>query len=401
MSFQRKLDLALRLLEHEDNDISYETIEFIQQFVDRSRHAEYQMPENYTAHIIRACVHKMRYSDEYNFDRPGQDEAEYDDFVNELKQLFESCVLTCPNLVFQLVRERLNSLSDQMAFRDAELTIRLLYNLGECLPADMGPSKFNGENPTELQKLFGIFVLCSVPQHHSVIRLMLETIVRYDKFFMHDKTTLGPVLEFIVGQGGLIHNNGMVRSRAAYLFSRLIRELQPLMSSYAMDLLKSLNKALYEGDEEFLSESDRSFVFEAAGYLVCAAPIDPENKGQLYSELLAPLISRFQADVAMLAEKQMEPEMQSAVALRASNYVAWAGRTTKCWKAPENVEMCKAKPVLAHTVQLFVSALRIPPQVNDRNVVLQSIRTFLHRMLICLGKDVLGTDKNFLLTIFH
>ena len=151
---------------------------------------------------------------------------------------------------------------------------------------------------------------------------------------------------------------------------------------------------MYEGDDEFLSESDRSFVFEAAGYLVTAGPIDPENKGQLYSELLSPLVARFQADVKYLADTpQLEPEAQTAIATRASQYVAWAGRTTKCWKGPENVELCRAQPILAETVRLFVSALAIPQRVNDRNLILQSIRTFLHRMLICLGKDVLGNDR--------
>ena len=377
-----------------------ETVEFVQLFVDRSRHADYKMSDEYLSHIIRATVGKMRYSDDYNFDRPGQDEAEYDDFVNELKTIFESCCLSAPLLVLSLVNERLGALNDQIPFRDAELTIRLLYNLGECLPGEYGPNKFNSENPSELQKLFGSFVTCAVPQHHSVVRLTLETLVRYDKFFQHDKTSLGSVLEFIVGPGGLLHSHGSVRSRAAYLFSRIVRELHPLMPNYAADLLRNLQKVLYEGDDEFLSESDRSFVFEAAGYLVTAAPINAENKGQLYRELLSPLVARFQADIKSLVETQLEPDVQSVIATRASQYVAWAGRTTKCWKGPENVDQCRAQPILGQTLQLFISALRIPQHVTDRTIVLQSIRTFLHRMLICLGTDVLGMFKFILKLIY-
>ena len=254
--------MALRLLEHEDNDISMETIDFVQLFVDRTRHSDYKLSTEYLTHIARVTVMKMRYSDDYNFDRPGQDEAEYDDFVNDLKGIFESCCLACPQLVLSMVGDRLAVLNDQIPFRDAELTIRLLYNLGECLPNEYGPQKFSAENPTELQKLFGIFVTCAVPQHHCVVRLTLETLVRYDKFFQHNKTSLGSVLEFMVGHGGLLHSHGSVRSRAAYLFSRLVRELNPLMPNYSADLLQTLQKVLYEGDEEFLSESDRSFVFE-------------------------------------------------------------------------------------------------------------------------------------------
>ena len=236
------MELALRLLEHEDNDVSFETIEFVQIFVDRSRHAEFKMSEDQLRHIIRATVAKMRFSDEYDFDRPGQDEAEADDFVNELKSIFESCCFTAPLLVIELVNQRLAELTNQIPFRDAELTIRLLYNLGECLPAELGPAKFSASAPTQLQKLIAIFVTCGVPQHHSVVRLTLETLVRYDKFFMHDKTSLGSVLEFMVGVGGLLHNHGAVRSRAAYLFSRIVRELHPLMPTYAASLLANLQK---------------------------------------------------------------------------------------------------------------------------------------------------------------
>ena len=223
---------------------------------------------------------KSTYSSDYNFDRPGQDEAEADEYMTELKQLFESCCLHSPQAVMMIVKERLDALSPHISIPEAEVTIRLLYNLGECLPVNMAGNSFNKDNPSELQQLVQIFVGSSSPQHHAVVRLTLETIgiafpsyirfthslVRYSKFFQFHAEHLGPVLEFIVTSGGLLHSHGMVRSRAAYLFSKLVRELQPVMPTFSRDLLQNLQKVLFEGDEEFLSESDRSFVFEAAGF---------------------------------------------------------------------------------------------------------------------------------------
>ena len=160
--------MALVLLENEDNEISVETVDFIQQFVDRHRQADYQISDYHMRQIISSTVKKMRYPDDYNFDHQGQDEAECDDYVNELKAILESAASTSPPIVLSLVQSRLEGLNDQNSVRDAELTIRLLYNLGECLPADYGPQKFSSTTPNELQKLVALFVRCSVPQHHTV-----------------------------------------------------------------------------------------------------------------------------------------------------------------------------------------------------------------------------------------
>ena len=299
--------------------------------------------------------------------------------------------------------ERIGKLSDSICYLDAECTIRLLYNLGECLPTEMGPLSFKADSPSELQKLVGLFVTKSVPTHQAVVRLMLETLVRYDKYFMFDKSCLCPVLQFMIGQG-LMHQSGSVRSRAAYLFSRFVREMTPALAEFSGELLTAVQKCLYEGGDEFLSESDRSFVFEAAGYLVNVTPGQPAERQQRYAGLIEPLVKRFQQDVARLPS-ETDPEVQGLsrdystgsnyvcsglIATRASQYVSWCGRTTKCWKGPENVQNCSAGGILAECLRVFLGALQLPADVAERSLILQSIRTFLHRMLICLSTDILG-----------
>lgn len=161
------------------------------------------------------------------------------------------------------------------------------------------------------------------------------------------------------------------------------------MPTFARDLLQNLQKVLFEGDEEFLSESDRSFVFEAAGYLAVCAPVSAGEKAQLFSELLGPLVERFQIDVSSLVETPMEPEQQQIICTRVSQYIAWAGRITKCWKGPDGVNASNAQPILAETLKYFMKGLQIPSSIEARAVVMQSVRTFLHRMLICMGEDIL------------
>ncbi|CBY14023.1 unnamed protein product [Oikopleura dioica] len=386
---EQKVELAIRLLANEDNDVSVETFDFLQTYIGRARTSNHKIPDEILNSCIRTVVAKSTYSSDYNFDRPGQDEAEADEFIQELKQLFESCCLHSPQAVMMVVKERLDALSPHLSIPEAEVTIRLLYNLGECLPVNMTSNSFNKENPSELQQLVQIFVGSSSPQHHAVVRLTLETIVRYSKFFQYHSEHLGLVLEFIVTSGGLLHSHGMVRSRAAYLFSKLVRELQPVMPAFSRDLLQNLQKVLFEGDDEFLSESDRSFVFEAAGYLAVCAPVSSGEKAQLFSGLLGPLVERFQIDTRHVVETPMEQEQQQIICTRSSQYVAWAGRITKCWKGPDGVNACSAQPILAETLKYFMKGLQIPSTIEARSVVMQSVRTFLHRMLICMGEDIL------------
>ena len=49
------------------------------------------------------------------------------------------------------------------------------------------------------------------------------------------------------------------------------------------------------------------------------------------------IINLNQNDVNLLT-KESDPERQEAIAQRAHNYVGWCGRTTKCWRGPENVK---------------------------------------------------------------
>ena len=223
--------------------------------------------------IIESSVLKMRYPDEYNFESSGLDEAELDEFMEDMKQLFESVCLIRPIVALECVNNRVQQLSASMSPYDAECTVRLLYQLGECLPTEMGTVSFKADPPSPLQNLFGSFVTKPVPTHHAVVRLSLETIVRYDKYFMFEKNQLGPVLHFMIGQGGIMHPHASVRSRAAYLFSRFVREMTPALGDFAMSLLQTLESCAMEGGAEFLSESERGFVFEAIGYLVNVAPI--------------------------------------------------------------------------------------------------------------------------------
>ena len=46
--------------------------------------------------IIDATVLKLRYPTGHNFESSGLDEAECDEFMNEMKQLFESICLISP-----------------------------------------------------------------------------------------------------------------------------------------------------------------------------------------------------------------------------------------------------------------------------------------------------------------
>ena len=110
--------------------------------------------------------------------------------------------------------------------------------------------------------------------------------------------------------------------------------------------------------------------------------------------MIRPLVESFTRDCKTLLSKE-DPEEQEAACLIISHYVGWCGRTTKCWRGPEQVTAAQTGPILAECVRVFLGALELPPRVNGRSIILQSIRTFLHRMLICLSTDILGRKHLF------
>uniref|UniRef100_A0A3Q3B8C5 Exportin-T n=1 Tax=Kryptolebias marmoratus TaxID=37003 RepID=A0A3Q3B8C5_KRYMA len=395
---EAKVPLLLQLLVHEDDDISSNIVAFCYDYL----HVLKQLPQlteqqktNIEA-VMLAVMKKLTYDDEYNFENEGEDEAMFVEYRKQLKMLLDRLAQVSPELLLEAVGRVFTSTmqSWQTApFMEVEVAIRLLYMLGEALPVSHG-AHFSGDTAktSALQDMMRTLVSCGVSgyQHTSVSLEFFETVVRYDKFFIVEPQHIPNVLMAFLDQRGLRHNSPKVRSRVAYLFSRFIKTLHKHMTAFIEDILTRIQDLLELAPPEngflaLLTSDDQLFMFEAAGVLIVSGESPVERKQALMRSLLMPLMDAFRLLLAKLLQ-ETEEEHQAALANCLSHAVSFASRTSKAFSNKQTVKQCGCTEVYRDCLQNFLPALSCPVQ---RGALRSAVRSFLHRMIICLEEEVL------------
>ncbi|XP_067110327.1 exportin-T isoform X1 [Osmerus mordax] len=421
---EAKVPLLLQLLVHEDDDISanivafcYDYLHVLKQGSDwpssmqvRSGEEEAieeswdiaklpqltdQQKTNIEA-IMLAVIKKLTYDDEYNFENEGEDEAMFVEYRKQLKMLLDRLAQVSPELLLQAVRRVFSNTMlnwQTTPFMEVEVGIRLLYMLGEALPASHG-AHFSGDNAksSALQDMMRTLVSSGVSgyQHTSVALEFFETVVRYDKFFLVEPQHIPNVLMAFLDHRGLRHSSPKVRSRVAYLFSRFVKTLHKHMNAFIEDILTRIQDLLElappeNGFPALLTSDDQLFMFETAGVLIVNGESPAERKQALMRSLLTPLTEAFRLLLAKLPQ-EAEEERQAALADCLSHAVGFASRTSKAFSNKQTVKTCGCTEVYRDCLQAFLPALSCPVQ---RGSLRSSVRSFLHRMIICLEEEVL------------
>ncbi|XP_046878660.1 exportin-T isoform X3 [Hypomesus transpacificus] len=421
---EAKVPLLLQLLVHEDDDISanivafcYDYLHVLKQGSDwpssmqvRSGEEEAieekwdiaklpqltdQQKTNIEA-IMLAVIKKLTYDDEYNFENEGEDEAMFVEYRKQLKMLLDRLAQVSPDLLLQAVRRVFSNTMlnwQTTPFMEVEVGIRLLYMLGEALPASHG-AHFSGDNAktSALQDMMRTLVSSGVSgyQHTSVALEFFETVVRYDKFFLVEPQHIPNVLMAFLDHRGLRHSSPKVRSRVAYLFSRFVKTLHKHMNAFIEDILTRIQDLLElappeNGFPALLTSDDQLFMFETAGVLIVNGESPAERKQALMRSLLTPLTEAFRLLLAKLP-REAEEERQAALADCLSHAVGFASRTSKAFSNKQTVKTCGCTEVYRDCLQAFLPALSCPVQ---RGSLRSAVRSFLHRMIICLEEEVL------------
>uniref|UniRef100_A0A671SEV1 Exportin-T n=1 Tax=Sinocyclocheilus anshuiensis TaxID=1608454 RepID=A0A671SEV1_9TELE len=393
-----KIPLMLQLLIHEDDDISANIVGFCYDYllVLKQLPALSEQQKTNVEAIMLAVMNKLKYDDEYNFENEGEDEAMFVEYRKQLKMLLDRLAQVSPELLLEAVHRVFNATMQNwqtVQFMEVEVAIRLLYMLGEALPASHG-AHFSGDTTktSTLQSMMRTLVSCGVSeyQHSSVTLEFFETVVRYDTFFLVEPQHIPSVLMAFLDHRGLRHSSPKVRSRVAYLFSRFIKTLHKHMNAFIEDILSRIQDLLElappeNGFPALLSSDDQLFVFETAGVLIVNGESPAERKQALMRSLLTPLMEAFHMLLAKLPQEADE-ERQAVLADCLSHAVGFASRTSKAFSNKQTVKQCGCSEVYLDCLQTFLPALSCPIQ---RGPLRSAVRSFLHRMIICLEEEVL------------
>ncbi|XP_073411540.1 exportin-T [Dendrobates tinctorius] len=397
-SIESKVPLMLQLLIHEDDDISsniigfcYEYLHILKQLVLLSD----QQKTNVEA-VMLAVMKKLTYDEEYNFENEGEDEAMFVEYRKQLKLLLDRLAQVSPELLLASVRRVFNSTLQNWqsaSFMEVEVAIRLLYMLGEAIPASHG-AHFCGDvaKASALQDMMRMLVTSGVSayNHTSVTLEFFETVVRYEKFFTVEPIHIPNILMAFLDHRGLRHSSPKVRSRTAYLFSRFVKSLHKHMNAFVEDILSRIQDLLQlsppeNGFQMLLSSDDQLFIYETAGVLIVNSDYPAERKSILMRNLLNPLMEKFKILLEKLVVEQDE-ERQTVLADCLNHAVGFASRTSKAFSNKQTVKQCGCSGVYLDCLQSFLPALSCPVQ---KEILRGGVRTFLHRMIICLEEEVL------------
>ncbi|KAL6474664.1 hypothetical protein MHYP_G00182250 [Metynnis hypsauchen] len=397
-ALEAKVPLMLQLLIHEDDDISANIVGFCYDYLHILKQLSLltDQQKNNVEAVMLAVMKKLTYDDEYNFENEGEDEAMFVEYRKQLKMLLDRLAQVSPELLLESVCRVFTSTMQNWQtarFMEVEVAIRLFYMMGEALPASHG-AHFTGDatKASTLQDMMRTLISSGVSEYHhtSVTLEFFETVVRYDKFFIVEPQHIPNVLVAFLDHRGLRHSSPKVRSRVAYLFSRFIKTLHKHMNAYIEDILSRIQDLLElappeNGFPALLSNDDQLFMFETAGVLIVNGECPADRKQALMRSLLTPLMEAFRLLLAKLTQEADE-ERRTALADCLSHAVGFASRTSKAFSNKQTVKLCGCSEVYLDCLQTFLPALSCPVQ---RGTLRSAVRSFLHRMIICLEEEVL------------
>jgi exportin-T len=278
--------------------------------------------------ILKAIFVKMRYDDtsDWNQEDEQTDEAEFQDLRKKLaglqatiasadEQLYLDAVSSLVHDTFQ----RLRNEGQQLNWRDLDLTLHQIYQVGDLAVKGGGLYQKSKPNSPAAEKL--VQMMLEMVQsntgsfNHPAIQLQyMEVCVRYSSFFERHTEYVEVVLKNFLE---LAHHPGLkVKARAWYLTQRMIRQLRSHVGVAAEAVVQSLQDLLVIRAElpndhdvdDMSSDADSGndsiftsqlYLFEAVGCICGATSVPLEKQVQYISVVMQPTFAEI--------ERSLEP----------------------------------------------------------------------------------------------
>ncbi|XP_035825468.1 exportin-T isoform X2 [Aplysia californica] len=397
-ALESKVPYMLRFLGDEDDDVSAAVLEFATEYIAmiKTMPSMSTVQKKHIEGLLVTIIKKLKYDTDYNFDREGEDEADFQEYRKQARVIFNNIAGLDSQMILVHVHELVSQTLPQwksLDFRDVEVAVTLLYSLGEAIPASHG-QHFSGnlEKASALQSMMRTLITSQVSRHGHVAVLLqfFETVVRYDRFFACEPQHIPEVLMAFLDERGLRNGSPKVRSRVAYLFLRFVKSTKSHLTPYLEEVLKQMQDLLTinspdNGLTHSLSDGDQLFIYETASTLVVSSALEPEKKEVLMKQLLTPIASKFDAMLNRLRQETDE-KRQQAYAECIHNAMSLASRASKGFSGQLTMKQCGCVSAFTELLSIFLAALEVS---NQRGSLQSGVRQYLHRMVVCLGPEIL------------
>ncbi|KAL4805936.1 Exportin-T [Aspergillus unguis] len=270
--------------------------------------------------ILKAIISKMRYDETASWgdDDDQTDEAEFQELRKRLGTLQQMIASVDERLYMDAVSEvvattfeNLRQSGAQLDWRDLELALHEMFLFGES--ATRGGSLYtkgqpNNPSAERLVEMMLRLVESDIRSFtHPATQLQyMEICVRYTSFFHLHSHLIPGVLESFLQLAH--HPMKKVKTRAWYLFQRLVKQLRAYIDNVAQTVVEALGDLLViqaelpsensDGDEMSSEDHEGSadavfnsqlYLFEAVG-IICSIPTISADKQVLYAQsVMAPV----------------------------------------------------------------------------------------------------------------
>ncbi|XP_063443506.1 exportin-T-like isoform X2 [Mytilus trossulus] len=397
-ALESKVPLMFRFLSDEDDDVSGAVAQFSQEYIallKQMKPLSQKQRENMEG-LLYIVIKKMTYDESYDFEHEGEEEAMFQEYRKQLKTIFNNLAALDAQLIIVTVHNILTQTLpnwERVDQLETELAISLLYQLGEALPATQG-QHFSGDltKASVLQEMMRLLITSRVScqGHMSVMLQFFETVVRYDKFFSVEPQHIPDVLMAFTDERGFRHRSAQVRSRASYLFSRFVKGVRSHIHNYVEEILQRIQDLLVlntpdNGYQHLLSSDDQLFLYETAGSLIVCSNLPSEKKQTLMKNLLSPIATKFESLLTKLVAETNQ-EKQLAYAQSINTATALASRVSKGFSSQQTMQVCGCVDTFTDLLRLFLQAVNVP---LHRQLIHTGVRQYLHRMVVCMEKEIL------------
>lgn len=396
-AIEGKIPYMLRFLSHEDDDISETVAEFAHSYLGLLKQMKAIPPQHidFLRKLLYIVINKMKYDDDYDFEKEGEDEAMFQDFRKQMKVLLDNIGKLNADLVISTFNEFVRSTFQNLeraSFLDSELAVHLIYLLGEAIP---GQDLYSDEKKfAALQEMMTLLISSHVSwAEHIAIKLQyFETVTRYERFFYAQTQHIPKVLEAFLDERGLRNPSPKICSRISYLLMRFTKVLKSQIQPYVNEILERIQDLLVDdqGDsykrKSHLSVDDLNYLYELAATLIISSGASPERMNAMMQCLLSPVVVRFTEVLAVMDRIQNDELALFNSAEELHSLISFASRASKAFTSQLSLKASGCANCFKEALPIFLRSLTTP---YHRDIVHAGVRQYLHRMIICLGDELL------------
>lgn len=380
------IPLQSTVLGSEYDEISEQVMPFVRDYLLFAKTEDLSPTRRENIAVLQQTImRKLRYDDDFDHSNKSSDDAiDFQEYRRQLEILFENINLLDSALYLDVGATFASNVlsnigTNELHVNDVEVALHIVFLMGGT------KQHATSERMTTLMEL-ATSGSVGMYNHPAVSLKFFEVCVRLGgKFFYTHPDRLVHVLQAFIGETGINNADGHVRSRASYWFLRMVKlHGRVLLHPYIPSIVNALQPICMSEAGQFSNE-DQLFLIEALGLLVTSSAVNPPDQGRHIEGLVRPCLERFTSIGVSLPQATSQDEQEQRI-LSMKHIVLMVTAVSKGFIKLAHLEASQCKKVFEQALIVFMQSLSIPCNME---CVRTGVRTYLHRLIVCMGEGIL------------